>query len=48
MEWLQDWWLVYRTEDEMRHLALRAGFEEEKVRTKIDPTGNLVLLKIET
>jgi len=47
MEWLLDWRLVYRTEDKVRGLAKKAGFEEEKMSTRLDPTGSIVLMELE-
>jgi len=47
MEWLLDWWLVYRTEADLRRLALEAGFEDGRIRTQLDPTGSIVLMEIE-
>ncbi|MSU64345.1 MAG: acyltransferase domain-containing protein [Pedosphaera sp.] len=47
MEWLQDWWLVYRTEADMKRLAMAAGFDEGKIRTSLDEISSLVLVELE-
>jgi extracellular factor (EF) 3-hydroxypalmitic acid methyl ester biosynthesis protein len=47
MEWLQDWWLVYRTEADMKKLAMAAGFDEGKIRTELDHTSSVVLVELE-
>jgi enediyne polyketide synthase len=48
MEWLLDWRLVYRTEEKMRGLAIKAGFKGEKILTNLDRTGSIVLMELET
>lgn len=45
MEWLLDWRLVYRTEADVLRLAKAAGFKEENCRSRLDSTGNIVLLE---
>ena len=45
MEWLLDWWLVYRTESDLRRLIARAGFDEKSVATEFDQTQSLVLCR---
>ncbi len=47
MEWLLDWWLVYRTENEMQEIMLSAGFDNDKIWTKHDETGSIVLVEAE-
>ena len=46
MEWLQDWWLTYRTERDMVRLATAAGFDERKIRVEQDKTGSIVLVEL--
>ncbi|MDA5194544.1 PilZ domain-containing protein [Govanella unica] len=44
MEFLTDWNIIYRDEQEM--LALAAGLEDAEVSTSLDPTGRVVLLSM--
>ena len=43
MEWFLDWWLVHRTESELRSLVESAGFEARNVTTRLDRSGSIVL-----
>lgn len=39
MEWIGNWYLLYRTADELRSLATRAGLPDEHLRIAADRTG---------
>ena len=47
MEWFLDWWLVYRSENEMAEIMHSAGFSEKRVWTQLDKTGSIVLVEAE-
>jgi hypothetical protein len=45
MEWLLDWWLVYKTEQEMRLIAEKAGFRLDRIWTGLEHSGCVVLVE---
>ncbi|HTG02182.1 MAG TPA: SDR family NAD(P)-dependent oxidoreductase [Nitrospirota bacterium] len=47
MEWLLDWWLVYRNEDDMMAIAKNAGFTEHNISMTRDETDSIVLVEME-
>jgi extracellular factor (EF) 3-hydroxypalmitic acid methyl ester biosynthesis protein len=44
MEWLGNWYLIYRTERELRQLALDAGLPESQIELSSEPLGVDLLL----
>ena len=46
MEWFLDFHLFYRTQDELKAVALRAGADPSRMELKLDLTGSLALLKL--
>jgi len=45
MEWLLDWWLVYRTEASLARIVASAGYPAAGIRTQMDATDSIVLLE---
>jgi hypothetical protein len=39
MEWIGNWYLIYRTAAQMRQLATRAGIADQNARIAAEPTG---------
>lgn len=39
MEWIGNWYLIYRTADQMRELAARAGLADSCVQISAEPSG---------
>lgn len=39
MEWIGNWYLLYRTADQMRDVAMRAGIPREHCAVSAEPTG---------
>ena len=45
MEWIGNWYLLYRTRDQMRQLGIRAGIPEDRMKITAERTGvDLVLV----
>jgi hypothetical protein len=41
MEWLEDWNLVYRTDEEFKEIFLEAGFKEQEIKIEYENQGLL-------
>ena len=48
LEWFLDFFLAYRSADELRAVALGAGADPGRLALKLDATGSLALLKLST
>ncbi|MCD4732290.1 MAG: SDR family NAD(P)-dependent oxidoreductase, partial [Bacteroidales bacterium] len=46
MEWLMDFYLAYRTIDELKSLFLSSGVKESQINLQIDNTKSLALVKV--
>jgi SAM-dependent methyltransferase len=44
MEWLGNWYLIYRTREQLRQLALAAGLPETQIELSSEPLGVDLLL----
>jgi enediyne polyketide synthase len=47
MEWFLDFHLSYRSLEELRSVAVRAGADTSRIELKLDTTGSLALLKLQ-
>jgi SAM-dependent methyltransferase len=47
MEWLGNWYLIYRTREQLRQLALAAGLPESQIELSSEPLGVDLLLVAE-
>jgi extracellular factor (EF) 3-hydroxypalmitic acid methyl ester biosynthesis protein len=46
MEWIGNWYLLYRTAEQMQHLAEQAGIPQHQVRVGAEPSGVNLYLSI--
>ena len=44
MEWMLDWWLEYKSKEQIQNIILKAGFEDFYV--KVDETDNYLLAEV--
>ncbi|MGE5893000.1 MAG: SDR family NAD(P)-dependent oxidoreductase [bacterium] len=47
MEWFIDWWLMYRTEEDLMRILRNSGFDEHHMKTSRDSTNSIVFLDVQ-
>jgi len=47
MEWIGNWYLIFRTKKELAKLAMRAGIPDDSFRIEAEKTGVDLILRLE-